>query len=71
MIRKHHALPQNVHLLPKGARSRFACGIEKGSAPEASCFIRAGERTYLENFLRKGGGLCPSCERAILRRGAA
>lgn len=52
------ALPQHVHLLPRGARTRRACGRTDGA------FIRAADRAYLAKFLRQGGGLCADCERA-------
>lgn len=49
------ALPQNVHLLPKGTRVNRLCGSTTGA------FIRERDRDYLKKFLAGGGGLCPEC----------
>lgn len=49
------ALPQNVHLLPKGARVNRLCGVMTGA------FIRERDSAYLKKFLANGGGLCPEC----------
>jgi len=51
------AMPQHVHLMPRGARSRRLCGATSGG------FIRLSEERYLRQFLSRGGGLCPECAR--------
>lgn len=54
-MKRHHRLPQNLHLLPKGARKRRSCGVLEGG------FIRATDRAYIAKFLKAGGGICLAC----------
>jgi|GEM_PF-1195033 len=54
---RHHALPQNIHLLPRGRSVTRLCGATTGG------FVRLnaeGEK-WLKKFLAQGGGLCPEC----------
>jgi hypothetical protein len=53
--RYHRTLPQNVHVMPKGARVSRLCGATGGA------YIRERDEDYLVKFLRDGGGLCPEC----------
>lgn len=55
------ALPQNVHLLPRGARVNRLCGATTGA------FIRERDQDYLKRFLRDGGGLCPECAKRTVQ----
>jgi hypothetical protein len=54
---RHHAQPQNIHVM--GARSRVSrlCGATTGG------FVRlnAEGQKWLKEFLASGGGLCPEC----------
>lgn len=54
---RHRALPQNVHFLPKGARTTRLCGSTTG----AYVRLNAEGRRWLRKFLADGGGLCPEC----------
>jgi hypothetical protein len=51
----HRALPQNLHIMPKGARTSRLCGATSGG------FVRQRDEEWLRRFLRDGGGLCPEC----------
>lgn len=55
--RYSRALPQNVHIMPKGHSTRRLCGETTGG------FIRERDREWLAKFLRDGGKLCPNCDR--------
>jgi hypothetical protein len=56
MTRKYHrALPQQLHIMPKGARTARLCGATSGG------FVRQRDEAWLRAFLRDGGGLCPEC----------
>jgi len=53
----HRAMPQHVHLMPRGRSVTRLCGATAGG------FVRLnseGER-WLKKFLAQGGGLCPEC----------
>lgn len=54
---KKHALPQNLHILPKGHSVKRACGATTGG------FVRERDSKWLKKFLRNGGGLCPECKK--------
>ncbi len=53
--RYHRALPQNLHIMPKGHSSTRLCGATTGG------FVRERDEAWLAKFLRDGGGLCPEC----------
>lgn len=59
----HRALPQNLHVMPKGARTTRACGATSGG------FVRVRDREWLRKFLRDGGGLCPACAKWLEANG--
>ena len=53
--RFHRALPQNLHILPKGHSTTRACGSTTGG------FVRERDEAWLREFMRDGGNLCPQC----------
>ncbi len=57
MSRRHHALPRNLHIMPKGHSTTRACGATTGG------FVRTRDVKWLRKFLRDGGGLCPECKK--------
>lgn len=54
---RHRALPQHVHLLPRGRSVTRLCGTTTGG------FVRLNAEglKWLKKFLADGGGLCPEC----------
>lgn len=54
-MKRGQALPQNLHILPKGARVTRLCGATSGG------FARERDVDWIKKFLRNGGGLCPEC----------
>ena len=57
MTRRHRMLPQSLHVLPKGARLKRACGAIDGG------FVRERDVQWLKKFLRDGGGVCLECRK--------
>lgn len=51
----HRALPQGLHIMPKGHSVVRACGATSGG------FVRVRDAAWLKKFLRDGGGLCRGC----------
>ena len=58
-MKRHHRLPQNLHVLPKGARTVRLCGSSTGG------YIRAADERSLKKFLERGAGLCPECAKRL------
>jgi hypothetical protein len=54
-MKRRHAQPQNVHIMPKGHSSNRLCGATTGG------YIRERDAKELEKFVAAGGGLCPEC----------
>lgn len=53
------ALPQNLHIMPKGHSTRRACGATDGG------FVRERDAAWLKKFLRDGGKLCVECAKML------
>ena len=53
--RYHRALPQHLHIMPKGHSTTRACGATSGG------FVRVRDAAWLRRFLADGGGLCVLC----------
>lgn len=56
-MKRHHALPRNLHIMPKGHSTTRLCGATTGG------FVRERDQAWLAKFLRNGGILCPECAR--------
>ena len=58
-MKRQHAQPQNLHVMPKGNSVKRLCGATTGG------FVRERDIAWLKKFLKNGGGLCPQCAKLV------
>jgi hypothetical protein len=57
------ALPQRVHLMPRGSRTGYLCGPRVPGDCRGLLRLNPEGLRYLARFLKAGGSLCPDCAR--------